>query len=352
MQIDCLIVGQGIAGTVLAFTLQQRGWRVLVADPGEPHSASQIAAGLVNPITGHRLVKTWLADELFPFLHQFYPALEKQLEGRFFYPRPLYRPFESVAHQNQALADLAEARYAPYLRPAPPAEDYGRLVHDPFGGVEVAQAGLVDTAALLTAAQAYLRARDAFRPAPVPDDALEIGPTAVRWQGITAKLVVFCRGWHEARSQFWSWLPFRPVKGEILLGQLEGPNFSAILNRGCWVAPPTQPGGLYKVGATYHWQTLDTQPTEAARQELTQKLNSLLKPAFRQTGQVAGVRPATADRKPFLGQHPQWPNLFIFGGLGTKGVSLAPFLAAHLAAHLAEGAPLLPAVDVARYWPK
>ncbi|MCU0450366.1 MAG: FAD-dependent oxidoreductase [Bernardetiaceae bacterium] len=352
MQVDCLIVGQGIAGTVLAFTLQQRGWRVLVADPGEPASASRVAAGLVNPITGHRLVKTWLADDLFPFLHQFYPALEQQLGASFFHPRPLYRPFESVAHQNQALADLAEARFAPYLRPGPPAEDYGRLVHDPFGGVEVAQAGFVDTPALLAAAQAYLRARDSYRPAPVPDEALEITPDGVRWQSVTAQLVVFCRGWHEAQSHYWSWLPFRPVKGEILLGQLDGPDFSAILNRGCWVVPPAQAGGLYKVGATYHWQTLDTQPTEAAHQELAQKLAALLKPTFRPVGQVAGVRPATADRKPFLGRHPAWPRLAIFGGLGTKGISLAPFLAAHLAQHLEGRAGLLPAVDAARYWPR
>ena len=35
--------------------------------------------------------------------------------------------------------------------------------------------------------------------------------------------------------------------------------------------------------------------------------------------QYAGVRPATIDRKPFIGLHPLYPQLGIFNGFGGKG---------------------------------
>nr|MBX2815191.1 FAD-dependent oxidoreductase [Saprospiraceae bacterium] len=41
---------------------------------------------------------------------------------------------------------------------------------------------------------------------------------------------------------------------------------------------------------------------------------------------LTGVRPTTPDRRPFLGQSSDQPGLFILNGLGTKGLSLAPYL--------------------------
>ncbi len=54
---DFLIVGQGLAGSLLAWELMQRGAKVLIVDNGMPN-ASQVAAGLINPITGMRFAKT------------------------------------------------------------------------------------------------------------------------------------------------------------------------------------------------------------------------------------------------------------------------------------------------------
>jgi flavin-dependent dehydrogenase len=54
-----LIVGQGLAGTALAWRLWERGVPFVVVDRDEAVTCSKIAAGLVTPITGMRLNLNW-----------------------------------------------------------------------------------------------------------------------------------------------------------------------------------------------------------------------------------------------------------------------------------------------------
>ncbi len=71
-QIDILIIGQGICGTFLSRELERAGVAHLVLDDKRPHSASRAAAGLINPVTGRRIVTTWMIDELMAFATEAY----------------------------------------------------------------------------------------------------------------------------------------------------------------------------------------------------------------------------------------------------------------------------------------
>ncbi|MCY7359141.1 MAG: FAD-dependent oxidoreductase, partial [Rudanella sp.] len=51
---------------------------------------------------------------------------------------------------------------------------------------------------------------------------------------------------------------------------------------------------------------------------------------------------------PFIGIHPQHPSVGIFGGFGSKGVSLSPYLAHQFARHLLEGKDLDNEVNIQR----
>jgi 2-polyprenyl-6-methoxyphenol hydroxylase-like FAD-dependent oxidoreductase len=64
---EVLIVGQGLAGTLLSWWLHKAGIPFKVIDQQDPNSASARAAGLINPVTGRRLVTTWMIDELMSF---------------------------------------------------------------------------------------------------------------------------------------------------------------------------------------------------------------------------------------------------------------------------------------------
>jgi glycine oxidase len=73
------IVGQGLAGTLLAWELERNGAEFEIYDRGAAGRASAVAAGMINPITGQRLVKSWRVEELLPLARECYRALEVEL---------------------------------------------------------------------------------------------------------------------------------------------------------------------------------------------------------------------------------------------------------------------------------
>jgi 2-polyprenyl-6-methoxyphenol hydroxylase-like FAD-dependent oxidoreductase len=64
---DVIIVGQGLTGTWLSWWLNKAGLSFKIIDQTNKDSSSMRAAGLINPVTGRRLVNTWMIDELMPF---------------------------------------------------------------------------------------------------------------------------------------------------------------------------------------------------------------------------------------------------------------------------------------------
>jgi glycine/D-amino acid oxidase-like deaminating enzyme len=96
------------------------------------------------------------------------------------------------------------------------------------------------------------------------------------------------------------------------------------------------------VGATYSHDTINSMPSEDGRMQLTTKLDKMILDPYELLGHYAGVRPATKDRMPVLGAHKDHENLFIFNGLGSKGVVYAPYCAKVLVESLLFSNELLP----------
>ena len=328
-----LIVGQGLAGTTLAYTLLKRKQSVLVVDNGDANASSRIAAGIFNPITGMRMVKTWKADLLFPFLHEFYTELEQLLGVRFFFPKTIYRPFDSIAQQNHVLGQAVEKGFTNFINSENIDEKYNYFVINEFGGVEFKKGGYIEVNQLLLAFRHFLEAKQLFQEISFNETDLKIGENNIVYspKNLTRQFsfekVIFCRGIKDATSELWKHLNFNPVKGEILSGKFENIDFTEIVNRSGWVLPCA--GGIYKIGSTYEWGNLDNDCTEKAKNDILAQTSQLIKANFHLNKHEAGVRPATTDRRPLLGLHPLYPNIGIFNGLGTKGVMLAPYFAHH-----------------------
>lgn len=346
MTADFLIVGQGVAGSALAWTLDRRGCSVIVADDPAQPSASAVAAGIVNPLTGRKLVRTWKADELFPFLHQFYTGIEAELDVRFFHPKPIYRPFRSVAEQTDYLTLIADPAVRPYVSQATDDETYASCINNPFGGLEVTQSGWVDLTEFVRIIKGYFIRKNQYYEGRVTDDDLIIGAKKVAWQGIQANKVIFCDGVQGRDNSLFSYLPYNPVKGQILTAVAEDYSIKNIVNQGLFILPVRD--GLIRIGATYSWHDLDWQSTDDGRAYLESKISSVLTVPYRVVAQQAGIRPSTKDRRPFVGAHPAHPAVGIFGGMGSKGVSLAPYLAEQFARHLLDGEELEPEANISR----
>ena len=106
---------------------------------------------------------------------------------------------------------------------------------------------------------------------------------------------------------------------------------------------------LFWFGSNYQWHFDHADPTKEFYEQAERHLKAWLKSSFKILDHKASLRPATLERRPFVGLHPLHPNIGMLNGMGTKGCSLAPFFAKQLADHLIHNDPIIPEADVKRF---
>ena len=107
--------------------------------------------------------------------------------------------------------------------------------------------------------------------------------------------------------------------------------------------------GKFRLGATYDWNEVPDVPTNEARELLLSELNLRMNKEVVIESQKTGYRPTTRDRRPILGFAKGNETLGVFGGLGSKGVLLAPFFAKLFTSVLTEGIAIPKEVNTTRF---
>jgi glycine/D-amino acid oxidase-like deaminating enzyme len=365
---ELMIVGQGICGTFLSLELERAGISHLVIDEQRPFSASRAAAGLINPVTGRRIVTTWMIDELLPFAVEAYGRLRELLGSSFVEPATVTDFFPTAQMRLAFLQRLKED--GAYLRLPEDEHSWDGVFFSEFGYGVIDPCWLVDVPGLLDAARQRMVAlgillEERFEVGELMVDGAALpaaggvglsgaaGPGRVRWRNIEAERVVFCDGVAGFSNPYFSRLPFAPNKGEVLIVEIDGLADAAlagggtVFKKGLSLVPWRE--GLYWVGSSYEWSFEHGEPTEGFRLRTEAALREWLKLPFRTVSHLAAVRPATLERRPFVGFHPLYPQVGILNGMGTKGCSLAPYFARQLVRLLVAGEPILPAADVRRF---
>ena len=341
-----LIAGQGIAGSLLAWFLIKQGKKVLVVDDGFVQSSSRVAAGIIHPITGRRLVKTWKADTLIPFAFNCYRNVETKLNANFFYDTPLLEIFTSIQHRNDWMTRSAEEDIANYVDRIITGEEIKEPVIAPLGGALIKQSGWLNVNAFIIAIKKFLLENNAYIEGKIKPNELIFDDKMVRWNNYEAEQLILCDGYSSLTQHFFNHLAFIPAKGEVLTISCNNLQSNYILNQSVYVLPLG--ANLFKVGSTFNWKDLTTQTTKEASDYLQQLLKKMIDADFEIVNHEAAIRPTTKDRRPFLGFHAQHKQLGIFNGLGTKGVMIAPYYAEQMALHIAEVKELDNEVNVLR----
>ncbi|MCU0340463.1 MAG: FAD-binding oxidoreductase [Spirosomaceae bacterium] len=349
MQADYLIVGQGIAGSVLAWTLHQRGHKViLLNNPARP-SASRASAGIFNPLTGKKLVKTWKADELFPFAQKFYGDMQDALHGTFQHLTDIYRPYRSIEEQNSYLAQTADPSIGKYVTETPDHQKFAPFIENSFGGLQITQAGWINCEQMLQKIMSFFVEKNQYFENEFDYEKVEIQQDSVIYEDIEIKKILFCEGFEARENPFFGWLPFNPVKGQSLIVYIEGYSIDEIVNQGNFVLPIDKEGKC-RIGATYSWHDINWEISEDGKNFLEGKVKTFFKAPYRILEQQAGIRPSSKDRRPFVGLHPVYKQLGIFNGLGTKGITLAPYFAQQFAQFLETGEEIDAEVNIERFF--
>lgn len=349
MQLDYIIVGQGLAGTLLAYFLRQKGKTVQVIDNGYERSASKVAAGIINPVTGRRYVKSWMVDELIPFARQTYRKLEQELSIHFYHERPILRTLFNRREESDWLIRTGDAAYEKYILEAYDLAEYKDTTEQAFSYGEVVQTAQVQVGKLLAIYRQELLKLDALTATAFQYDALKLLPDGVQYDQFQAKKLVFCEGIQAKQNPFFNYLPFGGAKGEVLIVRIPNMQYSKVLKHRVFIVPLEQ--DLYWIGSTTDWKYEDDQPNPTTRTFLEQRLQDILKVPYQVVEHRSAIRPTVKDRRPFLGQHPNMESLYIFNGLGTKGASLGPYFANEMVNYLVHEQSLNPIVDIQRYKP-
>jgi glycine oxidase len=343
--IDYLIVGQGLAGSLLSCLFELYGCDVVIIDNAHRTAASVSAAGIMNPITGGRLNRPHLVDTLLAAAFRVYPQIEALLGTEIFQRRTVLRLLQSELEQRQWETRLASGEYAKYIAPSvPPASN---RITTAFGGFEVIQAGHLDVPHFVKAVRNKFLAKHRLVETELNYSDIRPLDSNAEWRDYKARGIIFCEGYQMFKNPYFNQIELNPAKGEILT--LDAPGFSEerILQHGKWLFR-TQ-SGLVKAGTTYSWAQLDETPTVTALDQIEEGVRKFIKAKFAVVDHTAGVRPIIrVDNRPIIGRHPHHRSLAILNGLGSKGVLQAPFAAEQLIAQLERDKPVHPDFDVCR----
>lgn len=343
-ELDYIIVGQGICGTFLSYYLIKAGKKVMVADEQIPYTASKVASGVINPVTGRRIVTTWRIEELLPFAQEAYHSIGNELDADLMNTCSLYD-----FHQSMQMKEAFEKRQPEepgYLHHTD-ANEWIQYFNFFLGAGKISPCLLIDIQTLLTKWRKKLDAQNALINEQFKPEDCRFFEDHVTYKNMRASKIIFCDGIQSANSPFFKNLPFAFNKGEAIIAAIPDLPRDNIYKQGISIVPWKD--GLFWVGSSYEWNFKDDLPSALFRETITLKLKSWLKLPFEIAGHIASVRPANVERRPFVGLHPSHPLIGILNGMGTKGCSLAPFFAKQLADHLTMQLPIYPDADVRRF---
>nr|WP_321450381.1 FAD-binding oxidoreductase [uncultured Carboxylicivirga sp.] len=321
---DVLIIGQGLAGTILSYQLVKNNIKHLVIDIPLSNTATKVAAGLINPIGIKRMVKSWNVDILLPYAKEFYSEMESFLKHRFFYPSVMDKIYGETdldfwTHRYQ------KAQLHAYIETNPTSQPLPKEIKTPYGFGRITNGARLDMQELQKAYRSFLTSSNLLIEDEFTESDLRSNNNIIEWKGIRANKIIFCRGEADSRISIFNTLNFRNTKGELLDVEIPTLKLNNILLKGLFVLPLEK--HHFKIGATFQHQWNDLLPTPSKNEELLAKWALISDLPIILRKQLTGIRPTMHDRRPVIGFLPHQTNIGIFNGLGSRGGLLAPYLA-------------------------
>lgn len=341
-----LIVGQGLAGTLLAFSLLEKGEEVLVADDYNHNSASSVAAGMWNPVTFKRLAASWLAKEMLEEMNATFLKLEEKLGVNFFHQLPVARMFNSIQDANFWDEKSDHPEVGRYLSSRTNQSVQENFI-SPFGNSEVNECGWLNVPKFREAAKSYFNENGNFISESVEESDVFFSENELVWKGMVFEKIILCTGIGVNKWKGFERLDLIPNHGQVLDLHIDELELDAIANFGQFLLP--YGNGKFRLGATYDWNEVPDVATDEAREFLLLELKARLNKEVVVESHRTGYRPTTRDRRPIIGFAEGNALLGVFGGLGSKGVLLAPYFAKKFTDVLVENASIPKEVDASRF---
>lgn len=349
-KVDLLIVGQGIAGINLSFLAMNQGLSCHHIHCSTEGESTAVAAGLINPITGRRFVKSWNIENILPYAVQHYEDLGAFLNGQYLKRLNIIRTFKANADENEWLAKSADPFLAQFLLEKI-VFDRGafaqKLELSELMG-ELKDCLRIELARVQVDYHKYLIRNNLLTNEHYDLAEQTFDGNQIIYKDIQAKQIVFAEGWRAMYNPLWESVPFAPAKGELLIIHSPELKLNTAFKNSMFITPIGS--DRYWVGATYEWQNYDPNTSDKMKTKLLKSLDATIKVPYKIEAHLTGIRPSSKDRKPIIGAHEKHKNVFLFNGMGTKGSSLSPYYARMLLANMQQNTEIDHEVSISRYF--
>lgn len=340
--VDYIIVGDGYAALFFAHQLikNQKSFRIF-SDGNK--SASQVSAGMINPVVLKKFTTFWKAHEQIDYLKNSLREIQAYTGKNYLIDAPIHRIFHDENEQQLWLRKAETEELSHFLD-----KDFKFLdiLNNPFGTGKVNQSARLDVKGFFNDLFTFFEEKSYLIKEKFIYEELNILESS--YKGIGFNHIIFCEGMDVKNNPFFSQIPVNANKGHHIKVKLSKPLAKEItVKKKHFLFPVDEDRYFY--GGTYDREQLHHHIDDTAVQQLQKGLSEFYPFDFEIDETHFGFRPTVKDRRPIVGRHETHKNLYVFNGLGARGILNGCYFSVSLYNLIENGISLPEEVDLTRF---
>lgn len=339
---DYIIVGDGYAALFFAHQLLKHNKSFVLFSEGKK-SASQVSAGIINPVVLKKFTTFWKAQEQINFLKDTLSEIESYTGKNYLIDSPIHRIFHDGNEQNLWVKKSKTEELSSFLDEN---FDHLEVVKNNFNTGKVNQSARLKVSAFFSDLLDFLEKKELLVKEKFNYEKLDAPGGS--YKDIGFKNIIFCEGMGVKENPFFSDIAVIPNKGHHIKVKLSEAIPKDITIKKKHFLFPTD-NGLHFYGGTYDREQLHHQIDESAVAQLVNGLSEIYPHDFEVKEVNFGFRPTVKDRRPIIGRHESFKNLYVFNGLGARGILNGCYFSRSLYQFIEEGTPLHDEVSSDRF---
>ena len=338
-KVDYIIVGDGYAALFFAHQLIKNNKSFYLFSEGKK-SASFVSAGIINPAVLKRFTTFWLAQEQIDSLKKTLSEIERYTHKNYLIEKPILRVFHDEKEKELWLKKSNEISFL--------SNDFIKInsIKNPFGCGKVNHSARLNVRDFFTDLMNYLEQNSHLIKEKFDYNLVKTENST--YKDIQFKNIIFAEGMAVKENPYFSEIPVEANKGhhlEVKLSEKIEDDFT--IKKKHFIFPLSE--NTYYYGGTYDREQTHHKIDDSAVEKLTNALAEFYPNDFEVTQVKFGFRPTVKDRRPIVGAHSEFKNLYVFNGLGARGILNGNYFAINLYNHLENGEEIHPEVDLKRF---
>lgn len=311
--VEYIIVGDGYAALFFAHQLMKHNQSFIIFSEGRK-SASQVSAGIINPVVLKKFTTFWKAQEQIDFLKTTLHEIESYTGKNYLIDAAIHRIFHDENEQKLWLKKSDNEELSAFLDKE---FRHLRVVKNDFGTGKVDQSARLDVNNFFNDLFGCFENQSAL--VKEKFEYAKLNPSDSSYKNITFKHIVFCEGMGVKENPYFSEIQVNANKGHHIKVKLsKGIPANVTIKKKHFLFPLGN--DLYFYGGTYDREQLHHHIDNSAVEQLVRGLSEFYPYDFEISDVSFGFRPTVKDRRPIIGRHAEHKNMYVFNGLGARGI--------------------------------